>query len=350
MTFKWMTDWDEIWSDPFISQWNEWLQKSDNAHVFFHPTMVKAWVDTYLPIRDIKPMFCIVTYGDTTIFFPLVVWKKNWKNALLKTIIPVGYSDFDYHDPIVVGNDTMDWELYWDELVNELNTTWGVDFDSIDIDGIRKENIGISNHWKEVEGCPYIDLSEFSTIDDFLKSLKRNLRQDTKRRIRRLEENDDVRFEVFRPDELPSALEVLPELLNHHKLRWPNAYKAPNFHENLIKALLPIGLLHFSRIIVNGKTISWRIGFIYRSRYYSYMPTFDEAYKQYSPGKIHLLYCIEDAIKRELKVYDQLRGAELYKNEWTSTVNTVYTYSDASSKWSTQVKMAMNGLKSAIKK
>lgn len=350
MNFKWITNWDEIWSDEFIKQWQKWLEKSENAHIFFHPAMVKAWVDTYLPIRDLKPIFCIASHEDTTIFFPLIIWKKNWKNAFLTTIAPVGYSDFDYHDPIVVGKDIANLEIFWDRLINELSVMQNVEFDSIVIDGIRKANVGISKYWEEVEVCPYIYLSEFSTIDDFLLSLKRNLRQDTKRRIRRLEEDTEVRFEVFQPNELEIALETLPELLYHHSLRWPNAYKAPKFHENIIKELLPIGLLHFSRIIIHGKTISWRIGFIYKSRYYSYMPAFDEAYKKYSPGKVHLLYCIEDAINRELKVYDQLRGAELYKNEWTSTVDTVYTYSRVSNKWSTQVKSMINGLKSAIKK
>ena len=280
----------------------------------------------------------------------MVLWEKNWKSVFVNTIVPVGYSDFDYHDPIVVGDGPVDWELFWNELISELDVKWGEKFDTIDIDGIRKASIGISNQWKEVEACPYIDLSKVSTIDGFLMSLKRNLRQDIKRRIRRLEENDDVKFEVFHPNELDASLKTLQELLIHHRLRWPNAYKAPNFHENLIKYLLPEGLLHFSRIMIKGKTISWRIGFIFKSRYYSYMPTFDEAYKQYSPGKVHLLYCIDDAIKRELKVYDQLRGAELYKNEWTNTVDTVHTYSGVNNKFITSVKMNLIGFKNAIRK
>jgi CelD/BcsL family acetyltransferase involved in cellulose biosynthesis len=285
--------------------------------------MVKAWVETFRPIRDIEPLFSIAHFEGGTVFLPLILWRKNWKNAFIRTIVPAGYSDFDYHDPIVIGNGVLNWELFWNALIHEIDMKRHAQFDTINIDGIRKEAIGISDDWKEVEACPYINLSAFSTIDDFLISLKRNLRQDIKRRKRRLEENSDVRFEVFQPDELDLALQTLPELLKHHGSRWPNAYKAPKFHENLIKHLLPEKLLHFSRITMDGKTISWRIGFVFKSRYYSYMPTFDEAYKQYSPGKVHLLYCIEDAIKRKLKIYDQLRGAELYKNEWTNTVDTV---------------------------
>ncbi|MDO9207675.1 MAG: GNAT family N-acetyltransferase [Sulfuricurvum sp.] len=350
MKFEWITDWDTIWSDTFLERWHRWMETSENVHVFFHPAMVKAWVDTYMPLRDIRPIFCIATQGETTLFLPLVLWHKNWKNAFVRSIVPVGYSDFDYHDPIVTGNKNISWGQFWDEFFKEVEKKWENNFDTIDIDGIRQRSIGTSAHWQEIEACPYIELSSFSNSDEFLQSLKKNLRQDTKRRVRRMEENSNVQFEVFNPDDLETALETLPELLRHHILRWPNAYKAPNFHTNLIKVLLPIGLLHFSRIILDSKTISWRIGFIYRDRYYSYMPAFDIEYNQYSPGKVHLFYCIDDAIKRKIQVYDQLRGAELYKNEWTNTVDTVWSYYQTNNNKISKLKTKLNELKNAIKR
>ena len=349
MKFEWITEWETIWSEPFQTQWLEWMEHSENAHIFFHPAMAKAWVDTYMPLRDIRPLFCIATQGENSIFLPLVLWKKNWKNAFEKAIVPIGYSDFDYHDPIVVGKDPHDWEEFWKTFFEELESRWHNSFDTITIDGIRKEAISLPQQFEEIEVCPYIDLSTFSDSDAFLQSLKKNLRQDTKRRVRRLEENDDVTFQVFKENELTQALQTLPDLLDHHIKRWPNAYKAPHFHENLIKALLPKGLLHFSRICIGTKTISWRIGFIYKSRYYSYMPAFDIEYNQYSPGKVHLFYCIDDAIKRGLKTYDQLRGAELYKNEWTNTVDSVWTYHKSSDGFSTTLKTKLNELKNALK-
>jgi CelD/BcsL family acetyltransferase involved in cellulose biosynthesis len=350
MKFEWITDWETIWSEPFQTQWLEWMEHSENAHIFFHPAMAKVWVDTYMPLRDIRPLFCSATEGENTIFLPLMLWNKNWKNAFEKAIVPIGYSDFDYHDPIVVGVDLNNLERFWKAFFEEVESRWKNSFDTITIDGIRKNAIGLSQQWKEIEVCPYIDLSVFSDSDLFLQSLKKNLRQDTKRRVRRLEENDDVTFQVFTENELAQALQTLPDLLDHHIQRWPNAYKAPHFHENLIKALLPKGLLHFSRICIGTKTISWRIGFIYKTRYYSYMPAFDIEYNQYSPGKVHLFYCIDDAIKRGLKTYDQLRGAELYKNEWTNTVDSVWTYHISSDRFSTSLKTKLLGLKNVIKR
>jgi len=349
MKFEWITDWDVVWSDDFVEKWYVWMQASENAHVFFHPSMVKAWVDTYMPIRNISPLFCVVTRDDTTIFLPLVLWKKNWKNAFERAIVPVGYSDFDYHDPIVTGGDEVLWENFWDDFFKEVKHRWGTSFDTIDTDGIRTKSIGDSSNWKEGEACPYIELTPFSSGEEFLKSLKKNLRQDTRRRVRRMEESGESKFEVFKPNEVEAALQTLPKLLEHHVLRWPNAYKAPGFHENLIKELLPTGLLHFSRISIDGKTISWRIGFMFRSTYYSYMPTFDDEYKKCSPGKVHLFYCIDDAIKRGIKIYDQLRGAELYKNEWTKTKDTVWIYKQTNAKSISMLKNNLNKLKHVVK-
>ena len=82
MTFKWITEWDEIWSDAFVSQWNEWLKVSENAHVFFHPTMVKVWINTYLPIRNLQPLFCIATYDDTTVFFSIGFMGKKLEECI----------------------------------------------------------------------------------------------------------------------------------------------------------------------------------------------------------------------------------------------------------------------------
>ncbi len=44
MKFEWITDWETIWSDNFVNQWHTWMETSENAHVFFHPAMVRAWV------------------------------------------------------------------------------------------------------------------------------------------------------------------------------------------------------------------------------------------------------------------------------------------------------------------
>lgn len=348
MTFEWITDWDEIWSEEFIAQWNEWMKESANAHVFFHPVMVKAWVDTYLPIRDLKPIFCIAEVDDTTIFLPLVIWKKNWKNAFLKTVIPVGYSDFDYLTPIYVeGSKNIEWNGYWNELVQSIDKNFSDKYDVIEFSSVLKKYSATG--W-ELEGvCPYSDISEFSTKDEFVKSRKSSFRHTIKRRMRRLGELGEVEFKAIEAD-VEEVLDSLPELLTLHTNLWPNAYKAPSFHENIIRNALPSGVLHFSILLLDKEPISYVLGFVYDGRYYHYMSAYDLSYRNLSIGNMHILYLFEDCIEKDFAIYDLLRGDEKYKFDWTTDSEEVHKFKKMNRKFSTKVKQALISLKEKIKR
>jgi hypothetical protein len=137
--FHWLTRWEEIWNEGFVRQWQEWLDTSPSTNVFFHPAFVKAWVEAYLPLRDIRPCFLIAESANHMVFIPMVLWLQNWKNAFKRLLIPVGYADYDYHDPIIVGsNHTLVAETFWHQFKQELSSASPVKFDSLDFDGIRQ--------------------------------------------------------------------------------------------------------------------------------------------------------------------------------------------------------------------
>ena len=77
--FEWITDWDTIYSQEFQEQWLKWHETAVNSHVFFHPGLCMAWLETYKAFRNLKPLFCIAKYEHTTVFLPLVLWKKIGK-------------------------------------------------------------------------------------------------------------------------------------------------------------------------------------------------------------------------------------------------------------------------------
>ncbi|MDO9207665.1 MAG: GNAT family N-acetyltransferase [Sulfuricurvum sp.] len=342
MKFEWITDWETIWSDDFVKRWQTWMEESQNAHVFFHPAMVKAWVDTYLPLRDIRPMFCIATQGQTTIFLPLVLWRKNWKNAFVRTIIPVGYSDFDYHTPIVRSDgSTIDWNEFWINLYDEIQHRWKGKFDLVEIDGIKKAFTGNTEKWQLSDECPYIDLRPYNSYEAFLGYFKSKQRNDIQRQIRRLEEEGTFAFEVLESDRKSEILALLPTILHHHALRWPNAYKAPNYHYNLLSNALEHNLLHFSQITINGKAICWNISFVYNKTYYFYMPIYIEKYANFSPGKLNMFLCISDIISKRYEKFDLLRGAEEYKNKLPILDDAVFQYIEKNNGFLSRIKESL---------
>lgn len=324
--FDWITSWDEIWADDFVAQWHEWMAESPTAHVFFHPTLARVWVDTYMPLRRIEPRFLVATEGDCTVFLPMVLWRKNWNNAFQRVIVPVGYSDYDYHDPIVVASKgRFDWGDFWDALCRELVTsTRHKEYDLVNVPGIKREHTDCERRWSRNELCPFIDLSAYVCLDDFVASLNKKLRYNLRRYRKHLDSCGTVSFEVFSPSDSEGIRKALGRMLFHHSSRWPRAYKAPSFHDKLLRYGMKDGLVHFSKLCLDGTPISWRVGFVFRDRFYSYMPAYDVQYESFSPGRLHLLFCVGDAIRLNLRVYDQLRGTESYKAGWTNQVERLY--------------------------
>lgn len=132
-------DWDTIYNEDYEKQWEEIMNNSPHAHVFFTPTLVKVWLDTYRPLRKLHPLFFLgINNRGVRVFMPLVLWQRNWKHAFMRTIVPVGYSDYDYHDPIfseeVAAEEVAD---FWETLVDTLKSC--CKFDEIQIDGLHKE-------------------------------------------------------------------------------------------------------------------------------------------------------------------------------------------------------------------
>jgi len=321
--FHSIDSWEDVWSSENVERWEDVLQQSPNAHVFFHPKLVKVWVDTYLPLRYLKPIF-IWAEDDTSNlgFLPLVLWRRNWKNAFMRSIIPIGYSDFDYHDPVFLHR-IDDPISFWKQVTEFIRQHYS--YDELLIDGITESMIGESSVWKRDDLCPSLSLDGFYDEASLLNFLKTSLRGDIRRQMRRLNEQGGLQFHVYqRTDEVWTTFD---EFMKEHQLRWPNAYKAPMFHRNLIERGINEGLVHFSSLDVASRPVAWHLGFIYKERFYYYMPVGKHEFTQYSPAKVHLYHLVRWTIENHYAVFDHLRGDENYKAGWSNDQQYVYSTS-----------------------
>lgn len=100
--------WEEVDSSEFIEQWQGWIDEAPDAHVCYHPTILRAWTDTLRSLQHISLLYFVARLNGITFFLPLILWRRNWKNAFLRVIVPAGFPDFDYHDPIVSGHATQE--------------------------------------------------------------------------------------------------------------------------------------------------------------------------------------------------------------------------------------------------
>lgn len=324
----------------------DFINKSDCKNVFFQPPLLKAWLDTYIPLRNIQPIYLKATSEYNEVFLPLVAWKKNWKNAFLNTIVPIGYSDFDYHNPVFKAYPSEQ-ELisFWRELVEFLESKFK--FDELILDGITDSFITQGESWSKNEMCPALSLENIKSENDLLRFFNTSLRGDIRRQIRRLNEIGPLSVKHYKFwEEIPDN--TFKEFMHQHSLRWPNAYKAPKFHENLLKEGLKSGLVDFSVLKVGDNEIAWHLGFIFNRRYHYYMPAGHSNYLKFSPVKIHLFLLMKETVEKEFEVYDHLRGEEIYKKGWSNEFQYVNSYIYNNKSFISRLKNNLIGIKNKI--
>lgn len=292
------------------------VTSSADSHVFFHPALMEAWIETYRPLRHID--FFIVTGNshNNHVVFPMALWRRNWKHAFLKNIIAIGYSDYDYHDPLFQRiPDNAEIKQFLEELKVFLQNQFS--FDIICLDGVTDNVLPSSEGWVQNEMCPYLDLKDIDNEEALMSFFSTSLRGDIRRQIRRINEHGELRIVEYRDFEsIPK--DTCAEFMRQHTLRWPNAYKAPHFHENLLKYGLKEGVVHFSVLKCGDVEIAWNLGFSFNGTYYYYMPAGNQDYLKFSPVKIHLYHLVLRAIKLGYATFDHLRGDETYKSGWSN--------------------------------
>ena len=310
-----LTTWEAIEEAGFQKRWSELAENASNAHVFFHPTLVNIWLKTYRPLRDIQPLFVHAMNADQEVIFPLVLWRKGWKNAFLRVIVPAGHSDFDYHDPLFMQTATPEevegFYLALHQTLQKLNS-----YDRLLIDGLHENFLPSFAKVTHSEPCLEWVRKDTQIFNGFMLPLKKRLANDILRRLRRLCEVGNVHFHKFTLAEMTQAQDSLSKMLKEHAKRWPNAYKAPYFHHYLLEEGLRAGLVEFIECNLDGRPIAWRINFVYGTRCSLYMPAIDSNYLSYGPGNILLCFAIGDSLKSDFAVIDHLRGGEFYKSAW----------------------------------
>ncbi|MBR1644415.1 MAG: GNAT family N-acetyltransferase [Bacteroidales bacterium] len=308
--------WDEIASEGYREAWAELMARSSVAHPFFHPALVDAWLETYRPLRHLEPLFVHATDGASEAFLPLVLWRRNWRNGFVRLLIPVGYSDFDYHDAAFVGEQAD----FYPALLDQLRR---LPFDRIELPGLHDT---IPHLTRTEERCPLLELSPFADLEHYLAQCPHKLTADTKRQQRRLEQHGTVQVRKFSTQTSAAWEPSLEALLRCFRQHWPQAYIAPHLHRNLLRRGMDSGLADVVTTAVDGNDVAWAFLFHHRQTTFYYLPASDPSFQNFSVGRLTLMACIGQAFERGDQRFDFLRGDEAYKQQWTTSTQTIYNH------------------------
>jgi CelD/BcsL family acetyltransferase involved in cellulose biosynthesis len=152
--------------------------------------------------------------------------------------------------------------------------------------------------------------------DAYLRGLTVQQRHELRRKLRRLEEAGSFIYRViYDPESLDAALEIFLRLF---RLSRPDkeAFMTPAmeaFFRSLSRSMADCGLLRLGFLDINGEPGAAVMCFEYSGTVYLYNSGFDPRFRHLNAGLLCKVLSIRDSIERGKKVYDFLKGAEIYK-------------------------------------
>jgi hypothetical protein len=262
--------------------------------------------------------------------------RPEGEGAAVRTVRIVGGIDIaDYLD-IIAPPERMEevWAVVLDYLI-ERREEW----DAIDLHSLPEfspsrellprlaEERGLSAQLFPEDVSPVLELP--GDWDTYLMSLRKKDRHELRRKVRKLEGRDDVRWSLV-PSRDPAAMtEGMTTFLDLHRMS--GADKAGFMDDNMAAFFLKMaseladtGWLDLAILEVNKQPASAYLSFSYGDRLYLYNSGYSQEFASYSAGVALLAYRIHKAILQGFRYFDFLRGDEPYKYDFGAKDTYVY--------------------------
>ncbi len=169
------------------------------------------------------------------------------------------------------------------------------------------------------EASPVLEL-DTRVWDEFLAGRSAGLRQQIRRRERRLVREHGMRFRLVEDAaELPAALDALFSL---HGARWRRATDfggAQRLHRAFAERALGRRWLRLWLMEIEGRPVAAWHGFRFGGADWYYQSGRDPAWDTYSVGTVLLAHTIRDCVEAGLSRYLFLRGDEPYKQRFATS-------------------------------
>ena len=195
------------------------------------------------------------------------------------------------------------------------------------LETLRPQSVALRNIAEEARRCGHrvtsseIDVSfemELpATWETYLGSLESKQRRDIERKIRQLSAVAEVRFRVLRDSEVGEA-----ELTSFFQMMADSRRDKAQFmtdevryfFEKIVSAMSSYELLRLAFLEVGVARVAAILYFEYNDRIYLYNSGYMPQYAEMNVGLVSKLYCIRQAIEERKRVFDFLKGPEVYKS------------------------------------
>ena len=320
--FDWRRTWAEVWDGPFDRTWRRMFEASDRAHVYQHPSLVRAWVDTCGAAARVEPMMALATLrGGDDVVLPWILTSQRGSVASRRRLESAGQDLFGYQDPLIAASPSaIDWSAFW----REVRFSSSAACDQALFRFVHAE-FAPDAAPRSPDDSPVLALERRGGFDALLANCSANHRGDVRRRRRRLAERGDVSLWVAGPADVGEALAewrssaraAYGDVWNRRTKRntvWRDGFDA--FAERVIVDGLRERWAHFAALRVDGQAIAWHLGLADRGRLYWWIPIHRSEWESFSPGKVLLSLLIEHLCGDGWRELHFIAGGQSYKLAW----------------------------------
>ena len=278
--------------------WDRLINQSQTATFF----QTREWLQLWSKHFPGEELILGVYEDDILIGIAPLIKRENSLQFMAVAEVLGGNKVSDFGDIIAISGREKE---AWEAIINQFNNG------KMDLNFIREDSpsLGILRELggkiEEVDAAPYLELPV--TWEEYLGQLDRHNRHELRRKLRKAEEAGIKIISSDKGERTETFLRLM-EISNMGKKHFLTEEMKSFFRE-----IIKVGNVRMRYLKLEGKIIAGVMIFEFKDEYLLYNSGYDPEFSYLSPGLIIKAYAIKEAIEKEKKVFDFLRGDEKYK-------------------------------------
>jgi hypothetical protein len=151
---------------------------------------------------------------------------------------------------------------------------------------------------------------------DYMAARPARLRNTIARKMRKLEREHGYEIRLFTGDEVPQKMSDYYAVYN---ASWKANEQYACLVDDMVARFSKAGWTRLAVLYINGRPAAAQLWFVHHGKASIFRLSYDQAWKQYSPGSILMSYLMEYVIDIDkVGEVDFLTGNDAYKQDWMS--------------------------------
>jgi CelD/BcsL family acetyltransferase involved in cellulose biosynthesis len=324
MEVRWIESSDEF--KEIASKWDEAVRRCDSDEPFLLSDFVLSWWKHFSQGRSLRIL--VVFDGEKVVGgLPLYSEKVNG----IESLRYVGAADFDVANYTNILRGSSSSELIEAILVSLVQRK---DWDILTLDRLRASSENYHTITQAVEASPLLTLRQAempsfqiqvpASLEDHLKQVKKNLRQNVRRAYKSAEQMGGLDLRKI------SGSQSVERLFDTYVELSVDSYSSRSlsstfenerlcaFFKDLFVRLDRAGSLDAYALYLAGELLAIGFGYSVKCNLNYILTTFNKKYTELNPGHLLMAELLKVAVSRNSPVMDLFTGKQLHKTQWTS--------------------------------